>query len=452
MGIEALIWAAALAVPPSAVIAAYAFGIRGKRFYILGVGCACVLVAAALAPLPLRLLAQPAWLGHPLGPLPLVLVPFAALLWLLTVMVTPTGRMNEATLARTAAVCLLSMGSFLTASAWLLVLFWAGTVAVYVAGHAEPAYERARRVAAVYMGLSVILLAAGVGLTSWGVGPAAARIGAGLILAAAMIRQGIFPFHAWVPEIFERGRIGPAAMFGAPQLGTYAALVLAAPHASPALLQTVSVLALVTALYGALLALFQRDARRGCGYLFVSQSALVLAGLDLPSREALVGSLILWVSSGLALAGLARCVLVLEARRGRQSLDRFHGGYDRMRVLASCFMILSLAVMGFPATLGFVGGEMLVRGAVETFPALGLSVIAAGAFTGLAVMRMYFSLFCGRRDAGAHLSLLRSEGFGFGLAALLLLGLGLAPRGLVRVLDRAGAAAIERRGVGNARP
>lgn len=158
-----------------------------------------------------------------------------------------------------------------------------------------------------------------------------------------------------------------------------------------------------------------------------------------------MGALILWVSSGLALAALSRCVLALEARRGRLSLDRYHGGYERMPVLAACFLVLSLALMGFPATLGFLGGEMLVRGAVESFPALGLSVVAAGAFTGLAVMRMYFSLFCGRRDSGAHLSMLPREGFGFGLAALLLLGLGLAPGRFVRLLDLAGQAAMELR-------
>ena len=99
----------------------------------------------------------------------------------------------------------------------------------------------------------------------------------------------------------------------------------------------------------------------------------------------MVGALVLWVSSGLALAGLTRCVLVLEARRGRLSLDRFHGGYERMPVLAACFLILGLALTGFPGTLGFVGGEMLVRGAVESFPGLGLCVVAAGASTGPAV-------------------------------------------------------------------
>ncbi|MBI2070727.1 MAG: hypothetical protein HYT79_09005 [Elusimicrobia bacterium] len=456
MGTEAVVWVVALAVAPAAVMTAYGLGSRGKRFYALAAASACLLAILAPAPLAFYFFAPrfrdfsavlESSLAHPLGPLPFVLVPFAATLWVLTVLVTPAGRLDEASLARTAMVCLLTMGSFLTASPWLLVFFWALTVVMYVAGHGGPHFNGARRVAVVYMGLSTVLLAAGVVAAASGSGRSGQieQIGVGLILAAALIRQGIFPFHAWIPEIFDRGRIGPASIFSAPQMGTYVALILVVPHCSPALLRAAAVLGLITALYAVFLALYQTDARRTCGYLFVSQSALVVAGLDLPSPEALVGALILWVSSGLALAGLSRCVLVLEARRGRLSLDRFHGGYERMPILAACFLILSLAIMGFPVTLGFVGEEMLVRGAVDSFPGLGLSVVAAGALTGLVVMRMYFSLFCGRRRTGARLRMLRTEGLGFSIAALLLLGFGMAPAKLVRLLDRAGAAVMQSR-------
>lgn len=462
MGTDTAVWLASLAAPPATAIAAYSLGLRGRRLYVLASVCACVLALAAAGPLAIQLLPGQAAVeprlaleglqAHPLWPLPVVLVPFAALLWLLTVLVTPTAHLDEASVARTAGICLLTMGAFLAWSPWILVLLWGGTAAGYLAGHTAPRFARARRVATAYMGLSTVLLAAGAMLGAAGAGGAVGLASVGFIMIATMIREGIFPFHAWIPEVFDRGRVGPATMFCAPQLGTYVALVVAAPAAPAGLLRAVAVLALVTTLYTALLALHQDDARRACGYLYVSQSSLVVAGLDMPGREALVGAMILLVSSGLALAGLSRCVLVLEARRGRLSLERFHGGYERMSVLAISFLILGLAITGFPATLGFLGSEMLVRGAVETFPSLGLSVVAAGALTGIAVLRMFFSLFCGRRDSGAHLKLLRSEGFGFAIAALLLLGFGLAPGGLVRLLDRAGAAALERRATGEPAP
>src|SRR5258706_5143591 len=134
----------------------------------------------------------------------------------------------------------------------------------------------------------------------------------------------------------------------------------------------------------------------------MSQSALVMAGLDCTSVSALAGGLLVLLSAGLAFTGLARCVLVLEARRGRLDVTTYHGGYERMRVLAITFLAMGLACTGFPGTIGFVGQELLVNGAVDAFPVMGFAVVIASALTGLADVRIYFSLFCGRSDALAR--------------------------------------------------
>src|SRR5262249_12721355 len=130
-----------------------------------------------------------------------------------------------------------------------------------------------------------------------------------------------------------------------------------------------------------------------------------------------------------------RCVLVLEARRGRLDLTTYHGGYERMPLLAISFLAMGLACTGFPGTLGFVGQELLVNGAVEAFPVMGFAVVIASALTGLAVLRVYFSLFCGRSNMPSH------SGLGFGLAkreawtfvalVIALIVFGVAPRPLV---------------------
>jgi NADH-quinone oxidoreductase subunit M len=167
----------------------------------------------------------------------------------------------------------------------------------------------------------------------------------------------------------------------------------------------------------------------------MSQSALVMAGLDCTSTTALAGGLLVWLSAGLGFAGLARSVLVLEARRGRLDLTTYHGSYDRMPVLATCFLAMGLACTGFPGTLGFVGQELLVDGAVDAFPVMGFAVVLASALTGLAVLRMYFSLFCGRSEVHAHpslrLGLRPREAWTFIALVTALVGLGLAPRPLV---------------------
>jgi NADH-quinone oxidoreductase subunit M len=365
------------------------------------------------------------------------LLPFAAALWLLTVAVTPRASLGGPGLRRTAVATVITLASFLTESAAMLLVLSIASVWTFLSALGDPVHRHQRRVVGAYLGFSTVLLAVGVALLVSGAveNTVLETVAMWLIVIAALVRKGIVPFHAWVPEVFDRGRLGPAILFNAPQVGAYITLVLIVPRASPEMLRTIALLALGTAVYGAALALVQRSARRACGYLFMSQSALVMAGLDCTSVTALAGGLLVWLSAGLAFAGLARCVLVLEARRGRLDLTTYHGGYDRMPLLAITFLAMGLACTGFPGTLGFVGQELLVDGAVDIFPVMGFAVVIASALTGLAVLRMYFSLFCGRREPLADptlgLGLRPREAWTFVALVAALIGLGLVPQPLV---------------------
>jgi NADH-quinone oxidoreductase subunit M len=446
---DARLWLLGIAILPALVIGASYFRIDVERMRRLAVVSAGVMLLGALviAVSPqLRTLSIRATALNRLAEeeaiiridaLSSVLLPFAAGLWLLTVAVTPRASLDREGLRRTALATLITLGSFLTESAVVLVLLSFASVWTFLSALSDPAHRAQRRIVAVYLGGSGLIFAAGV-LLLFGPGAGHATMeaaGMWLIVAAALIRKGIVPFHAWAPELFDNGRLGPTILFNAPQIGAYTTLVLVVPRASPEMLRVIALLALATAVYGAALALVQSSARRACGYLFMSQSALVMAGLDCTSASALAGGLLVWLSAGLAFAGLARCLLVLEARRGRLNLDAYHGGYERMPLLAISFLCMGLACTGFPGTLGFVGQELLVNGAVDAFPTMGFAVVIASALTGLAVLRMYFSLFCGKPDApshpGAPFGLRRRETWTFVALVVALIALGIAPRPLV---------------------
>lgn len=443
------LWLVALASLPVLVIAGSFVRLDVERLRRLAVLSAAtmVLVALAIAVSPsLRLLSirTSALSWRPEGEaivrinaLSSVLLPFAAGLWLLTVAVTPRAALDRGGLVRTAFATLLTVASFLTESAVVLLLLSVASVWTFVSGLSDEAHRTERRLVVRYLGFSTALFGIGVALLI-GPGTQDTRLEAAalwLIAIAALIRKGIVPFHAWVPEVFDHGRLGPTILFNAPQIGAYITVVLIVPRASPQMLRVIAALALGTAVYGAALALVQTSARRACGYLFISQSALVMAGLDCTSVGALAGGLMVWLSAGLAFGGLARAILVLEARRGRLDLTVYHGGYERMPVLAISFLAMGLACTGFPGTLGFIGQELLVNGAVDAFPVMGFAIVIASALTALAVLRMYFSLFCGRPDTRTHsdlrLGLTQREAWTFAAVVMVLIGFGLAPRALV---------------------
>jgi NADH-quinone oxidoreductase subunit M len=442
-------WLTALVALPALVVAASFLRVSVERLRGFALSAAAVMLLGSLAvaidPAMRTVVLRSSMLGAVPGGEALIridalssaLLPFAAGLWLLTASVTPRASLDRGGLRRTALATMLTLLSFLTESAIALLVLWVASVWTFLSAIADPVHVRQRRVVAAYMGISTLLFAIGVALIVWPMahGTPVEVAGMWLIVVAALIRKGIFPFHAWVPEVFDHGRLGPAILFSAPQLGAYVTVILIVPRASPEVLRLIAILALGTAVYGAALALVQNSARRACGYLFVSQSALIMAGLDGTSVSAMAGGLLLWVSAGIAFAGLARCVLVLEARRGRLDLSINHGGYERMPVLAISFLAMGLACTGFPGTLGFAGQELLVDGTVDAFPVLGFAVVIASALTGLAVLRMYFALFCGRRDVladtGINLGLTRREAWTFALVVIALVGFGLAPRPIV---------------------
>lgn len=446
---DALLWLVGLAALPTLVVGASFFRFDVERLRRLAVVAAVAMLGASVVVTvspQLRVLSiRTAMFSLSPGgeaivridALSSVFLPFAAGLWLLTVAVTPRVALDRSGLRRTALATLITLASFLTESAVALLVLSAASVWTFLSALSDPAHRNQRRIVSVYLGVSLLFFGAGIALLL-GPGvrnPTVETAAMWLIVISALVRKGIVPFHAWVPEVFDNGRLGPAILFNAPQVGAYITLVLIVPRATPQMLRIIAILALGTAVYGAALAIVQSSARRACGYLFMSQSALVMAGLDCTSVTALAGGLLVWLSAGLAFAGLARCVLVLEARRGRLDLTKSHGGYERMPLLAITFLSMGLACTGFPGTLGFVGQELLVNGAVDAFPVLGFAVVIASALTGLAVLRMYFSLFCGRADALSHLGswfrLTKRESWTFVALLITLIAFGLAPRALV---------------------
>jgi NADH-quinone oxidoreductase subunit M len=189
------------------------------------------------------------------------------------------------------------------------------------------------------------------------------------------------------------------------------------------------VVSLLTALYAAAMATVQTDARRFFAFLFLSHASLILVGMELHTAVSLTGALSLWMSVVLSLGGLGLTLRALETRLGRLSLTEYRGLYEHSPALAVCFLLTGLASVGFPGTMGFVATEMLVTGAVEASPVLGVVTILAAALNGIAILRVYLLLFTGRRyTSTVSLAITNRERFAvLTLAALILLG-GLFPQ------------------------
>ena len=262
--------------------------------------------------------------------------------------------------------------------------------------------------------------------------------GGWLVALAVMIRKGIATFHSWYPALFSAAPMSTALAATMPQVASYAAIRLLVGHADGVRLELIvlSQAALVTAAYGAALAVVQRDVRGLVGTLALSQSAMVLAGLSGGLPMELCGALAIWVSSGLAVTGIGLVAWALESRAGRLELDAAQGRFSDAPALAAFFLLFGLASLGFPGTLSFVADDLIVAGSLGDQSHAGVLVILANVCSGVAVVRGWFRIFGGptAADAPRH-QVLRRERAPLICLLAVLFGLGLWPAPFVQALE-----------------
>ncbi len=322
------------------------------------------------------------------------LIPLAALLYLLTVVSTLRTKVRRFPFAWTLVSESILLATLSCRDPW-------GVIALLALQTVPPYFElrsrgRSSRIFAFHMGLFMLLLAGGWAMLD-AHGPKSEHSiwAIGMLISAILIRSGSVPVHCWMTDLFENASFATSLLYVTPMAGAYAAVRLALPVSPDWALQSIAIVSLITGVYAAGMALVQRETRRFFAYLFLSNSSLVLVGLEVATPIGLTGALCVWLSVGMSLAGFGLTLRSLESRTGRMSLKQYHGLYEHMPSMAAFFLLTGLASIGFPGTVGFVGTELLVEGAVGIYPVVGLLVVLTGALNGIAVVHAYFRLFTG---------------------------------------------------------
>ncbi|HEX5106628.1 MAG TPA: proton-conducting transporter membrane subunit, partial [Pirellulaceae bacterium] len=365
------------------------------------------------------------------------LLPLTAFLYLLTAVATLRTKIRRFSFVGFLISLSLALAVLGSLNPWAIIALLAvRTIAPYLELRAR---HKPTRVYVLHMILFVSMLALGWWLVEreglhgehsfWAIMP---------LLIAVLVRTGSIPFHCWITDLFEHATFGTALLYVAPMMGAYVAIRLLVPIAPAWVLQSISIISLTTAVYAGGMALVQREARRFFCYILLSHSALVLVGLESLTPIGLTGALCVWLSVSLSLAGFGLVLRALEARHGRLSLVAYHGVYEHTPLLAVCFLLTGMASVGFPGTFGFLGTELLVDGAVQAFPYIGIAVVVAAALNGIAVVKAYFKLFTGTRHVSSvPLQVGTREKLVVLTLAALILGGGLIPSPAVESRHRA---------------
>jgi len=213
-----------------------------------------------------------------------------------------------------------------------------------------------------------------------------------LFLAFALafaIKVPLFPFHTWLPDAHVQAPAAGSVLLAGVllKMGVYGFLRFCLPlfpEAAVSFAPLLIVLSIVGIIYGALVALSQRDVKSLVAYSSVSHLGLVVLGIFVFNEQGLMGSLLQMINHGLSTGALFLLVGMLYARRHTRLIEAFGGLWKQMPRFGLFLLIATLASIGLPGLNGFVGEFTILVGAFRAKPLY--AVLAA---TGLVLGAWY---------------------------------------------------------------
>jgi len=207
-------------------------------------------------------------------------------------------------------------------------------------------------------------------------------IGAPLVFAALFlgfaIKVPVWPFHTWLPDAHvEAPTAGSVILAGVLlKMGTYGFLRMLLPilpETARAFWVPLAVLALISIIYGALVAMAQKDLKKLIAYSSVSHMGYVILGIaaavgvsstaTIDDRAiALNGAMLQMFNHGIITGALFLLVGVVYERAHTRDLDSFGGLGARVPIFAGLFWVACFASLGLPGLSGFVGEFFVLRG------------------------------------------------------------------------------------------
>ncbi|MEX0843906.1 MAG: NADH-quinone oxidoreductase subunit M, partial [Balneolaceae bacterium] len=215
-----------------------------------------------------------------------------------------------------------------------------------------------------------------------------------LFLAFALafcIKVPLFPFHTWLPYAHTEAPTAGSVVLAAIMLkmGTYGLLRVCLPIFPNAFMEFapwMAILAVIGIIYGALVAMVQKDVKKLVAYSSVSHLGFVVLGIFAFNTVAVQGAIIQMINHGLSTGALFLIVGMLYDRRHTRMIKDFGGIATKVPVFTVMFMIATLASIGLPGLNGFVGEFLILNGTFfselysnKTFAVLGATGVILAA-------------------------------------------------------------------------
>ncbi|NYG53744.1 NADH-quinone oxidoreductase subunit NuoN [Nocardioides perillae] len=279
--------------------------------------------------------------------------------------------------------------------------------------------------------------------------------GIGMVAVGLLFKVGAVPFHAWTPDVYQGSPTALTAfMSAATKVAAFGAILrlfyVAFGSERWSWQPVLWIVAILTMVVGAVLAITQDDVKRMLAYSSIAHTGFLLTGVlglqgagqlgegEISSLQAVMFYL---VTYGFAsLGAFAVVTLVRDAGGEATHLSRWSGLGRTSPVVAAAFAVFLISMAGIPLTSGFVGkwsvfAAALAAGAWPVVVTAVLTSVVAAFFYVRVIVLMYFADPVGEGPTVAVPSVLTAGAIAFAVAVTVALGLLPGP-----VLDLAGSA------------
>lgn len=272
----------------------------------------------------------------------------------------------------------------------------------------------------------------------------------GAFFLAFAVKSALVPFHTWLPDAQGSAPTFAAVTLGL-KVGVYAILRFAIPlfpaaATHPVVQQTILITSVVAIVYGALIAMSQRDIKRLISYSSISHLGFVMLGAFALTQQSVQGAVMIMINQGITTSALFLLVGMLQDRRGTTDLADFGGLARVVPAFAVVLTIAMLSTMGLPGTNGFVGEFLVLLGTYGEAPVLAIiatSGVIFAAVYGLRALQSVLFDTIAHAENSAIPDLSKRELVVMGVFVLGIFWMGVAPSPVLHRVEQASRRVVE---------
>jgi NADH-quinone oxidoreductase subunit M len=215
----------------------------------------------------------------------------------------------------------------------------------------------------------------------------------GFFIAFA-IKAPLFPFHTWLPDAGAEAPVGGAVLLVGvlDKVGTFGFLRYCLPlfpYAARKLAPVVIVLCVIGILYGALLAMGQKDLKRLVSYTSVAHFGFIGLGCFAFTSQAGTGAVLYMVNHGLSTGALFLVVGFLVARGRSRLVGDYSGIGNTAPVLSGVFLVAGLSSLALPGLSTFISEFLVLVGTYQRYQVAAVLATVGIIFAALYILLVY---------------------------------------------------------------